>query len=433
MPFNERGEIVRAPSRGSGSTQGSNERGEIIRPPRAGPNPPRGNNNGWCLIPAGTGGVVVVCALVAGFLFVVNNLLQPSTSTANSSAATSTSEVGIDNDPTAPVVDLATESLATERPPTTQRPTAITRSPTESAIQQVESEPSEWRIAFTSDHDGSDTIWTMDRDGARRQQLTSASAGLDDWHPEWCEGNRSILFERGDHSHGTETQMVFEVSVSSPDQAYPWAGLAEGLLVSGQPACSLSDNQVYFGGVGDHIDWRIFSSDGVHAAVFGPGYEKLGSVAVSGDGRVIAFSYRNVADGSGTFYLNMVSANNPNSAHSIHPAGVDGALAIGLNASGDQLVYACQYGNKSWQLCLSDDNGGNLYVPGLLIRDTDGKRGDISALAGSPTWSPDGRWVAFASNDDGDWDVYVWEVSTGQLQNLTDDWASNEMMPAWSK
>ncbi|MCB0206694.1 MAG: PD40 domain-containing protein, partial [Anaerolineae bacterium] len=50
----------------------------------------------------------------------------------------------------------------------------------------------------------------------------------------------------------------------------------------------------------------------------------------------------------------------------------------------------------------------------------DVRTGNVSTLVSSPgvdahpTWSPDGRQVAFLSNRDGVWAVYVTDVSSGQ-------------------
>jgi len=318
--------------------------------------------------------------------------------------------------------------------PTMQVVTIVIRAARPTRLPPPDVAPSgTWRIAFMSDHEVSDAIWTMDGAGAQRQRLTNPPGGLDDWHPEWCNQNQTILFERGDHRKGTENQVVYDVPIGSPGGEFLWPDLPAGLLVTGQPACAHTDPRVYFGGVADYIDWRLYLSDGGQPSIFGQGYEKLGSIAVSRDGAYVAFAYRSVSDSTGTFYLNMASADNPEVAWSIHPTGVGSALALGLSPTAEHIAFACQYGDKKWQLCLADADGTDLNLPGYVIRNVDNKRGQISALAGSPTWSPDGRLVAFASNSDGDWDIYVLAVETGQLTNLTSDWSTNEMMPAWSK
>jgi Tol biopolymer transport system component len=67
-----------------------------------------------------------------------------------------------------------------------------------------------------------------------------------------------------------------------------------------------------------------------------------------------------------------------------------------------------------------DANGGNVR------RLTDHLEYDLS-----PAWSPDGTRIAFASNRDGDSDIYVMDADGGNVQQLTDDpaWDGNT---AWS-
>src|SRR3954452_16760613 len=49
----------------------------------------------------------------------------------------------------------------------------------------------------------------------------------------------------------------------------------------------------------------------------------------------------------------------------------------------------------------------------------------------SPSWSPDGRQIAFASRRDGNWDVYRMRADGGDLQRLTDD-PTSDGEPSWS-
>ena len=49
----------------------------------------------------------------------------------------------------------------------------------------------------------------------------------------------------------------------------------------------------------------------------------------------------------------------------------------------------------------------------------------------SPTWSPDGSAIAFSALAGGFTDLYVCDVATGKLRQLTDD-AFADLQPAWS-
>ncbi len=52
----------------------------------------------------------------------------------------------------------------------------------------------------------------------------------------------------------------------------------------------------------------------------------------------------------------------------------------------------------------------------------------------SPAWSPDGKWIAYQSDYDGDeqWDIFLVSPKTGQVINLTNTREVAEESPAWS-
>ena len=54
----------------------------------------------------------------------------------------------------------------------------------------------------------------------------------------------------------------------------------------------------------------------------------------------------------------------------------------------------------------------------------------VSAMS-NPAWSPDGRWIAFSGIDGGISDLYIFNIATGNVRQLTDDRYA-DLQPAWS-
>jgi dipeptidyl aminopeptidase/acylaminoacyl peptidase len=52
----------------------------------------------------------------------------------------------------------------------------------------------------------------------------------------------------------------------------------------------------------------------------------------------------------------------------------------------------------------------------------------------NPTWSPNGRWIAYCSDHDGDeqWDIFIVSPNNGQIVNLTNTPQIAEEAPTWS-
>ena len=98
---------------------------------------------------------------------------------------------------------------------------------------------------------------------------------------------------------------------------------------------------------------------------------------------------------------------------------------IAMSPDGKRIVFASQIQESDLQ---SIDL--NLYIFNIET----GEIQQMTVDAGdnvNPTWSPDGRQIAFASNRDGNWEIYRMNVDGSNLVNLTND-AQQDNFPAWS-
>ncbi|MDI7248097.1 MAG: DPP IV N-terminal domain-containing protein [Bacillota bacterium] len=128
----------------------------------------------------------------------------------------------------------------------------------------------------------------------------------------------------------------------------------------------------------------------------------------------------------------IVYVSNRNGMPTIHVVGLDGTQAgestadgydiLGLEMSRDSSYMLLSSSREgSWDLFLSEtaSNGG-------LKRLTSKPGSEIEA-----TLSPDGKRVAYASDEDGDWDIFVMNVDGSGEKKLTNNTASDGQ-PAWS-
>ncbi|MFO0976444.1 MAG: hypothetical protein U0996_08605 [Planctomycetaceae bacterium] len=71
---------------------------------------------------------------------------------------------------------------------------------------------------------------------------------------------------------------------------------------------------------------------------------------------------------------------------------------------------------------------------GIFLHSEQGERRLTTDLkvAEAPTWSPDGRHIAFQARVNDNWDIYRMDVETGATTRLTDAISRRDMQPSWS-
>jgi Tol biopolymer transport system component len=101
-----------------------------------------------------------------------------------------------------------------------------------------------------------------------------------------------------------------------------------------------------------------------------------------------------------------------------------------LSPAGDQIAFL---GYKSWrnahyaEILVLDLN--TLEVEPILVfqKPFYSERLFISGL----DWSPDGKYIGFSSNDEGDSDVYIYSIMDGSLTNITSELEGDAVFPKW--
>ena len=95
-----------------------------------------------------------------------------------------------------------------------------------------------------------------------------------------------------------------------------------------------------------------------------------------------------------------------------------------ISPDGSRLAFFC--GNLLY-LCVSQVSSGEILfqLPVSYFKLVNNL--PVSATA---SWSSDGQWLYFTSSITGSWDIYRVRADGSQTQNLTEDWRTDEFMPA---
>ncbi|MDI6696540.1 MAG: protein kinase [Anaerolineales bacterium] len=256
------------------------------------------------------------------------------------------------------------------------------------------------------------------------------------WWPEWCDGNTAIMYEAKDTS-GEKLQSIYlkRLIDGGPPQALTWSRYS----LVGVPRCAVSSGLALASGEQDLSgnQWELFQfniySPGEIKRVGGDGFPFSGNPSWAGDDSWAVFMH--YEPDPKAFFLYKVFMSDLGQVFPFDtPKNVIEAKYPAVSPTDGRVAYAC-YQNNRWGLCLQNADGSD---PITLFNDvgqgSGPKRPPRPSIPGiTPTWSPDGRWLAYSSMKDGDWDIYLYGLEWKIEFNLTNALTGDQFQPAWSK
>jgi Tol biopolymer transport system component len=234
--------------------------------------------------------------------------------------------------------------------------------------------PATGRIVFTSERDDNGEVYVMNADGSDQTNITNDPAS--DGEPSWSPDGTRIAFSS---QRGGPAQNIYTMSADGGD------------------VLQLTDTLAVDGGV----QW---SPDGSRIVFYGFEQASIGFLWLTG------------AEGGDAIPL----------LESIHPASPEvtcaGGFPGGWFPDNQRIVFRGSHaGSGAGQICSVNADGTDIQV---IFSEPD-------TFSFSPAVSPDGKKIAFVSNRDGNYEIYVMDADGTNLQRVTTDEGSDEY-PAWS-
>ena len=315
------------------------------------------------------------------------------------------------------VLSLTTPEPASISTPTPEPASTSTPTPPPAPTKTPTAEPSQtrerpYKIAFMSNRDGNDEIYTAEADGGNVQRLTSTSSG--EYPNDWSPDGSKISYTLSDQ----EIQRSFIYTVN-----------ADG-----------SDSKPIRDEPGEYDAWPVFSPSG-REVVFMSGSDRSGSLniyAIGTDGsnpRQLTFregdqyrpdwspnderiAYMSERDGNQQIYLLDMQTEQEEKltsgpANNTHPV---------FSPSGKEIAYHSAASDDLGSATSGDARESELFVLDLETRETR-QITQFGKIACCADWSPDGKFIYFVMADRGkdEWGIYRISPNGGAPEVIIQD------------
>lgn len=268
-------------------------------------------------------------------------------------------------------------------------------------------------LLFTSTRDGNWEVYTMNANGSAQKNLSNHPFA--DYGLGWSPDGRYILFYS--NRDGNEDIWRMGADGSNPVNLtkHPAGERAAAWSPDGKEIVFISDRD------GEERELYLMNTDGTEQrrVSFYKSYIECPSWLADGSGMMFTMMVKDKTD---TGYVNngdihQISKDGKKLKRLSYKKGFDSGASFSPNFK--QIAFYGPTDNKSYDIFLMDTDGSNISnLTNDAIEDY------------SPSWSPDGEWIAYTSGSKGKYDVWMIHVPSKEKVQLTSAPKRNES-PIW--
>ncbi|WP_122090806.1 amidohydrolase family protein [Halalkalicoccus subterraneus] len=275
--------------------------------------------------------------------------------------------------------------------------------------------PNGTQIAFSSDRNENYDIWTVDVETGDLQQWTDDSS--ENFEPTWSPDGTEIAYvadPAGEYGDGDDSPITIEAVNQDGETRTLVSGQMGQTLHS--PSWSPNGEDLAYVRINEQenrtgdIDLMVSGSqvtDGEDVFIFTPHWLSTNEILYSADGNVRTLDLDSGATSDVSFSatFDLPAVNYDQKSYEFDNTGtceVQGILTPRLSPDGEHVAFIAL--NDLWLMRIGQ--------PPQRITDDPFYQAD-------PAWSPDGRYVAYSSDENGTQDLYVHDLQTGENQQVT--------------